>query len=284
MSEKKRQMLPIGIQSFEELRVKKCLYVDKTEDIYKLATNGTAYFLARPRRFGKSLLCSTMKALFEGRKELFKDTWIINSDWQWQEHPVIHLDFNTLKYETPAELKEQIELMIHAIAQQHDVMLDQKTSPGNTLSQLIKALAITGKPQPVVLIDEYDKPIINSLNNLEELGQYRDILYSCYTPLKSLGESLRFVFITGVSQFAKVSIFSALNHLKIITSDAKYATICGYTQEELEHTFGLFIKQAMVEFSYNKQQMLAEIKRWYNGYCFANPIKKPALVLVPDKF
>ena len=275
------QKLPIGIQSFEQLRTEKCLYVDKTKDVYHLATEGVAYFLSRPRRFGKSMLCSTFKALFEGKKHLFEGTWITGSDWQWQEHPVIHLDLSKLAYKNPDELARQIELMVGEIAVQHGVKLNPKTSSGNALGQLIEALSKPGKPQPVVLIDEYDKPIINSLNNLEQLEQYRDMLYNCYGPLKALGEKMRFLFITGVSQFAKVSIFSALNHLENVSCDAATATICGYTQAELEYSFDEHITKATAKFKLTREQMLAEIKHWYNGYSFAKPEDAPERVYNP---
>ncbi len=275
MIEKRLQKLPIGIQDFETLRNGNYLYVDKTKDVYEIATEGVAYFLSRPRRFGKSMLCTTLKALFTGKKHLFEGTWIGSSNWQWQEHPVIHLDFNELEHESPADLKKKLQARLIAIAIKHGINLEKNESPGTLLLQIIKALAAPGKLQPVVIIDEYDKPMINNLGNPALFEAYRDVLYNCYTPLKSLDSSLRFLFITGVSQFAKVSIFSALNHLKNLSGHPQAATVCGYTQAELEHNFADYIVKAAKKIGCSYDEMCAEIKRWYNGYAFMNPADAP---------
>ncbi len=281
MIEKRLPDLPIGIQTFEDLRINNFMYIDKTKDLYEIARTKTPCFLSRPRRFGKSILCTTFKALFEGKKHLFDGTWIATSDWQWQTHPVIHIDFNKIAYESPQNLKQQIQIQIFLIAKSYNIALDQNQAPGTLLQLLVEALNLPGKPQPVVLIDEYDKPMINNLAQPAVFEEYRNVLYNCYTPLKSLDHALRFLFITGVSQFSKVSIFSALNHLKNLSSSPKAATICGYTQAELEHNFAAHIAKAMNKFGYTHDEMLAEIQHWYNGYCFIDPREKKERVYNP---
>ncbi len=279
MLENRLQDLPIGIQTFEELRNNNFLYVDKTKEVYELARIKTPYFLSRPRRFGKSMLCSTFKALFEGKKELFEGTWIATSDWQWQTHPVIHLDLSKMTYETPEELKEALASRLAEIGKMYNLTLDQKL-PGAMLTTLIEQLAAQG-PKPVCLIDEYDYPIITNLNDPTRLDAYREVMQNFYKPLKPCGEFLRFLFITGVSQFAKVSIFSALNHLRILSDLASSATICGYTQAELEQSFAPWITRAANHNNFQKHDLLAKIKKWYNGYCFADPQKAPHRVYNP---
>ncbi len=280
MSQKRLLDLPIGIQTFEELRKNNFLYVDKTKDVYEFARIKTPCFLARPRRFGKSILCTTFKALFEGKKHLFEGTWIANSDWQWQEHPIIHIDINTLVFESPTELRCALQDMLHTMAKQHHVVLPQK-APGAMLQMLVKELAIPGKAQPVVLIDEYDKPIVNNLSKPRLLKAYREMLYNFYTPLKSLDTAMRFLFITGVSQVGRLSVFSALNHLNILSNAPKAATLCGYTQTDLEYNFAEYLDCAAKKLTFTKEHLLAEIKHWYNGYCFTIPEDAPDKVYNP---
>ncbi len=279
MPEKRLQDLPIGIQTFEKLREQNYVYVDKTKDVYELARLTIPYFLSRPRRFGKSLLCSTFKALFEGKKHLFEGTWIASSDWQWQAHPVIHLDLSKISYESPEEFKKLLGEQLANIAISNGLALAIE-QPGNMLSHLIKKLAAKG-PLPVCLIDEYDYPIITHLDENTQLEAYREVMQNFYKPLKPCEEHLRFLFITGVSQFAKMSIFSALNHLRILSSLASAATICGYTQAELEHSFGPWITRAAKHNHIKQADLLAKIKQWYNGYSFADPQKAPHRVYNP---
>ena len=243
------QKLPIGISAFEVMRTGGYLYVDKTEWIHRLVTEGMYYFLARPRRFGKSLLVSTLKCLFEGRQELFAGLWIAEQgEWAWAEHPVIVIDFNSIPATTPEKLERSIAARLTQIAQQYNVAL---AAPYIELQfqELILALQQqTGMPV-VVLIDEYDKPIISHLGRgaagLEIARANRDILKSFFGVLKAaqVATALRFVLLTGISRFSKVSVFSELNNLDDISMQGDYANMLGYTQPELERYFAGYLQQ-----------------------------------------
>ena len=281
MVQKKLQKLPIGIQSFEKLRKKNYLYVDKTKDIYELATTGEAYFLSRPRRFGKSLLCSTLEALFNNKKECFGGTWIATSDWEWKQYPIISLSFARIKHATPKALTENIKTQLDTIAKKYKLKLKQAT-PGKMLDDLIVLLAEKfGENSVVMLVDEYDKPLINNLNDPKEVDAYRKVLKEFYSSLKDLDNEMQFLFITGVSKFSMVSIFSDLNHLESLSLSPNVATICGYTQTELEHNFTDYLIKAEQKFGYSREHLLSEIKRWYNGYCFTQPEDAPERVYNP---
>ncbi|NQY74417.1 MAG: ATP-binding protein [Candidatus Margulisbacteria bacterium] len=268
--------LPIGIQTFEGMIRGNYTYVDKTEYLYKLANvqsndpkaQGGRYFLSRPRRFGKSLLISTLEAIFKGRKELFKGLWIEKSDYNWNPYPVIKLDLSLPSSSDPEALRSGLCKRVKEAAQELQVSLDLNQSPHELLGDLIQSAASTGE-KVVVLIDEYDKPIIDQLKNTEVAKQNREILKDFYGVLKSQDEHIRLVFLTGVSKFSKVSIFSGLNNLNDITMDSKYATLLGYTQEELEHYFEGWISELGESIKMDKQTTLKEIKKWYNGYQFS---------------
>lgn len=230
--------LPIGIQDFEKLRQGHFIYVDKTQYLYQLLQQGNVYFLARPRRFGKSLMISTLEAIFKGRKELFKKTWIESSDYDWQIHPVIRVDMGEMPTkETPEIFKSALLQWLKNIATQYDIALSEPViSLGSCLSELIDTLEKKyGKV--VVLIDEYDKPILDNIINPVAADIMHDILRQFYTILKSQDGNLRFVILTGVTKFSKVSIFSGLNNLQDISLTEKYTSLCGYTQSELETVF-----------------------------------------------
>jgi len=197
--------LPIGVQSFSKMITGGYLYVDKTELLYQLIDEGLPYFLSRPRRFGKSITISTLAAIFEGQRELFKGLWIDNSDWDWQVYPVIRLDMSKADSESPEALKESLRYMLREIAKQYEVTLTDNLSPGLELDQLIKQLANIGKV--VVLIDEYDKPILDVIRSPEIALKNRDILKHFYGILKSEDVNLKFIFLTGVTKFSKVSVF-----------------------------------------------------------------------------
>ncbi len=281
MIQKKLQKLPIGIQTFEKLRTKNYLYVDKTKDIYELATTGEAYFLSRPRRFGKSLLCSTLEALFDNKKKCFEGTWIASSDWEWKQYPIISLSFARIKHATPKDLIENIKKQLNTIAKKYNLELEQAT-PGGMLDSLIILLAEKyGDGSVVMIVDEYDKPLINNLKDPKEVDAYRKVLKEFYSSLKDLDNEMHFLFITGVSKFSMVSIFSDLNHLEPLSLSPNVATICGYTQTELEDNFEEHLAKAEQKFGYTRKQLLAEIKQWYNGYCFTQPADAPERVYNP---
>ena len=264
--------LPVGIQTFSQLIDEGYIYVDKTEDIYNLITGGGKYyFLSRPRRFGKSLLISTLAELFSGNKELFKGLWIYEKI-DWREYPVLHIDFSKISYKTPEILEESLDAVVEKIASDHGIQLNAKLFYKDKFGQLIEKLA--QKEKVAVLIDEYDKPIIDNIGKKDVASQNREILKEFYTVIKACDMFIKFAFITGVSKFSKVSVFSGLNNLYDITIDSKYAVMLGYTQEELS-TYFMPLIEKMVEQEADasgahkesvKADLVRDIKRWYNGY------------------
>ena len=230
--------LPIGIQSFEILRKGDYLYVDKTEFIYKLATEGRQYFLSRPRRFGKSLLLSTMRAYFEGRKELFQGLKIADLEKDWIKYPVFYFDFNQNRYGASADLATVLDLHLSKWEEIYgkNPNIAKENLPSRFNALLEAAHKKTGLGV-VVLVDEYDKSLLESEG--EALEESRTLFKGFFGNLKSCDEHLQFVFITGVTKFSKVSIFSDLNQLNDISLDEDYSTICGITQSEMEETFSV---------------------------------------------
>ena len=256
------EKLPLGLQDFGGLRRGGFLYVDKTEDIFRLATGGKYYFLSRPRRFGKSLLVSTLSALFRGERALFEGLWV-EPHWDWQQrHPVIHLGFSSMGYREIG-LTRAIAARLEEIAAHHGLTL---RAEGNTLRfrELIEQLS-RAHGRVVVLIDEYDKPILDYLDDLPRARAHREELKSFYSVLKDADAHLRFVLLTGVSKFSRVSIFSELNNLTDLTLHPDYTTLLGYTQPELEHFFADRLEALAPRFG-GRASLLNEIKRWYNGY------------------
>lgn len=258
--------LPIGVQNFVELIEKECVYVDKTIYIYRLLQSGaSSFFLSRPRRFGKSLLLSTMKAIFEGRKELFEGLYIYDKI-NWQEpRPVVHLDMSGLDTRSAERFETSISFRLHSMAERAGIGLIAISS-GDRLYELIEKLYAKTGSRVVVLIDEYDKPIQDILHKPDLAAEIREILRNFYTILKLKAEQLHFVFLTGVSKISQVSIFSGLNNLKDLTLDEDYAGICGYTQRELEANFSDYIGQLGSKEALGREQVLEKIKYWYNGY------------------
>ncbi|GHT55103.1 ATPase AAA [Bacteroidia bacterium] len=257
--------LPIGTQSFKKLRQQDCLYVDKTEDIFNLITSGSVYFLSRPRRFGKSLLISTMDALFRCEKSLFEGLYIYDK-WDWtQKSPVIRLDFAKQSFDNSEMLRSSLFSFMRDMAEEHGVVLESPELSDRFAELIAKVHKRTGQ-QVVVLIDEYDKPIIDHLTDLPIADANRKVLKGFFGVLKASDEHLRFVFLTGVSKFSKVSIFSELNNLADISMDSRYASICGYTQDELETCFDEYIARLAETCQLTKSDVLGGIRHWYNGY------------------
>ena len=256
--------LPIGVYTFSDFIENNYIYVDKTKDIYNLfATGGKYYFLSRPRRFGKSLLVSTLKEIFSGNKELFKGLWIYDKI-EWESFPVIHIDFSKISYKTPELLEKSLGKKIKKIAQNYNLRLDSDSNYKEGFAELIEGLSVKNKV--VILIDEYDKPIIDHIDDREIAIKNRGVLKEFYGVIKASDEFNRFAFITGVSKFSKVSIFSDLNNLDDITLDKKYATMLGYTHEELSYYFDNRLEKLAKEFKKEKEYILDSIKTWYNGY------------------
>ena len=269
------QKLPIGESSFENMRTRGYLYVDKTEYVHRMATEGAYYFLARPRRFGKSLLLSTLKCLFQGRKDLFEGLWIAgHGEWEWEEHPVVVIDFNEVNHDTPENLRQSLEGHLMAVAEESRISLDMPFLAPK-FKALIRGLhRKTGMPV-AVLIDEYDKPIIGHLGRgreeMEIARANRDILKGFFGVLKgaTVVPALRFVFLTGVSQFSKVSVFSELNNLNDISMHDDYADMLGYTQEELETCFEGYIQLLAKKLGRSADETRAELAQRYDGYRFS---------------
>ena len=263
--------LPIGIQTIQEIITDGYIYVDKTQFALELIQTGKHYFLSRPRRFGKSLFVSTLKEIFKGNKALFEGCHIAQSNYDWKPHPVLLLNFGDINNKTPEKLEVDLRDALNTIGEEQGIEV-VKPSLESHLKALIKALAKKGRV--VVLIDEYDKPLIDHLHSQEVAEGNRQLLQDFFGALKNLDEYIKFTFITGISKFSKVSLFSGANHLNDISMDAQYAAMMGYTQEELVQYFGQYV-QAIVQ-KKNQQgkpsteeEVLAEIKDWYNGYRFS---------------
>ena len=260
--------LPIGIQDFEYLRTNNYLYVDKTEYIYKLLQHGKPYFLGRPRRFGKSLFLSTLRAYFEGKKELFEGLKIAELEKEWVKYPIIYLDFNVGLLVKTENVSERINVKIKELEQLWGQKTDTEDLASRFEAVIKSAYEQTGK-QVVVLIDEYDKPLINTMNDKTTNEEIRTLLKSFYGVLKSTDAYLRFVFLTGVTKFSKVSIFSDLNQLVDISLDEKYSGICGITQIELEENFVPEITALAETTRKTYEETLFELQKLYNGYHFS---------------
>ena len=250
--------LPIGISDFKELIEGNYIYVDKTEYIYKLINQGKYYFLSRPRRFGKSLLLSTIRYLFQGYKDLFKDLYIYDK-WNWNEtYPILRIDFSHLSITNEKEFEDQMELLLKEIGKEFKYNYQKKYKANGNFHLLIKKCYENYNKKVVILIDEYDKVILDNIENREKVQKIREKLKGFYSVLKGLDEYIKFVLITGVTKFAKVSLFGGLNQLKDISLDPRYGNICGYTQNELQFYFKDYLQNLNLD----------EIKEWYNGYYF----------------
>ncbi len=256
--------LPIGIQSFKKLRDSDFLYIDKTREIHKLLQDkGQCYFLSRPRRFGKSLLVSTLKEIFSGNRYLFTDLWIYDKI-KWEKSQVIMLDFSTISYQTPQELKDSLKRFLDDTAQSHGITLNAEKNYKESLVELIEKLA--GGGRVVLLIDEYDKPVLDHGEHPEIALQNRQILKSFYEALKGADEFLEFVFITGVSKFSKVSVFSGLNNLNDISLDARFSSILGFSDKEMQLHFKDEIAGLGEKWNVPAVNLESKIKKWYSGY------------------
>ncbi|MFN8577999.1 MAG: AAA family ATPase [Candidatus Sericytochromatia bacterium] len=256
--------LPLGKQTFKDLITENNVYVDKTKDIFNLLNDNSKYFfLSRPRRFGKSLLITTLEEIFLGNQELFKGLYIYDKI-EWKKHPVIRIDFNALTYTEGTEgFKRTLTFKLKSICKNYHLNIesnDYKVIFENLIIELSKINKV------VILIDEYDKPIVEVIENIELIKNNKAILKSFYETIKSCDEYIKFCFLTGVSKFSKVSVFSSLNNLKDITLDKKYSTMLGYTQEELKLYFKDRINELSQELEVSYQEAKDILKLWYNGY------------------
>ncbi len=256
--------LPLSVQSFYKMRQGNYLYVDKTEYMLPLIIRGGYYFFARPRRFGKSLLVSTLKEIFAGKQELFKGLFIYDKI-TWDSHPVIHLDLTNISFHEADIFRQSLSSWLDDVAEEYDIPLTKPFLKDKFAELLRKIFKTTGK-QAVVLIDEYDKPIIEYVNDPERASKNKEILRQFYGILKPADEYLRFVLLTGVSKFSRVSIFSDLNNLEDMTLAPQWTTVLGYTRQELERDFDEYLQQFCKTHNLSKPQLLKKIQMWYNGY------------------
>ncbi|MDR2708633.1 MAG: AAA family ATPase, partial [Elusimicrobiota bacterium] len=262
------QDLQTKSQTFETLLTQNFMYVDKTKHVYELAKKDGAYFLSRPRRFGKSLLVSTFEALFENKKELFKGLYIYDK-WQWgAEYPVIKIDFSNINVCSLELLIKDLTQILEKIANKPDNNIDLgQASIEGKFANLIEGLYKKKKEKVVILIDEYDMAITENLSKSYEIQEsIREVLRGFYRILKGCDAYIKFIFLTGVTKFSGLSLFSGLNNLNDITLDERYSAICGYTQDELETNFDQYIEALANKYGFSKKEILREIRTWYNGY------------------
>ena len=266
-----RKLYPIGIQTFEEVRKLDNLYIDKTEYIYRMThTDGKYFFLSRPRRFGKSLLVSTFQSYFEGKKELFEGLAIEKLEKEWNTYPVLHFDLSKGKHME----KEQLNRYLLDIIEKQEARFDCKSNKIDVnirLDDLINAVYQKTGKQVVVLIDEYDAPLLDVAHEKEKLDELRNTMRNFYSPLKGNESMLRFVFMTGITKFSQLSIFSELNNIKNVSMDEPYAGICGITKEELLTQMSDDIDALAGHLELSREETIQELKDHYDGYHFCWP-------------
>ena len=258
---------PIGIQQFEKLREDEWVYVDKTRQVYELVQGGSCYFLSRPRRFGKSLLLSTLEAYFQGKKHLFEGLAIENLEKEWTVHPVLHLDLNAKPFTKLQDLYDLLNAQLYLYEQEYEsVAID--TSIEGRFRALIRAAKLKTGRNVVVLVDEYDKPMLQAIGNETLQTEFRNALKAFYGVLKSADGDLRFAMLTGVTRFSKVSVFSDLNNLEDISMMPQYHDICGISEKELHSTFDAEVGKLAQANGQTKEEAYLELKRRYDGYHF----------------
>ena len=260
---------PIGIQTFEEIKKSGYLYIDKTEYIYRMThTNGKHYFLGRPRRFGKSLLVSTMQSYFEGKKELFEGLAMQQLEKEWTEYPVLHFDMSGGKHMEKEQLEEYLQDMLDEQAALLGLDIEKKSPNLRFKDMILQLNERTGK-QVVVLIDEYDAPLLDVAHETEQLDVLRNVMRNFYSPLKKYEPYLRFVFLTGITKFSQFSIFSELNNITNVSMDDEYAGICGITKDELLEQMSEDIDCLARKLQISKEETAEKLKEHYDGYHFS---------------
>lgn len=269
--DKRLKFLPLGIQTFAKLVTNDMLYVDKTRLIYELVTNPNGVFLmTRPRRFGKSLLVSTLEEIFRGNRALFNGLWIAESEYQWEEYPVIRLDLSAESVDSAEQLRAFLSRLLQEVAEDYGITL-RDTPPSAQLRQLVRALA--RQNSVVILVDEYDKPILDHLTQDAVLAVQNE-LKGFYTTIKSLDRYLRFVFITGISKFSRVGIFSGLNNLRDISHEARFSTLLGITEQEIDRYLTEYVQQFAHQKGWATADLRMTLRHWYNGYCFSEDCER----------
>ena len=269
--DKQLKKCPLGVQTFEKVIEEDLLYVDKTQYIYSLAQNYSCVFLSRPRRFGKSLLASTLHSYFAGKKELFKGLAIEKLETEWTEHPVLHFDMSTAKHMDKETLEQELNGKLSDYEEIYGKSKTGKTKLNQRLESLIvNAYAQTGS-KVVVIIDEYDAPLLDVVHEDEVLPQLRQVMRNFYSPLKACDPYLRFVFLTGITKFSQMSIFSELNNLKNVSMMPEYAGICGITLEELQTKLTDYIDALADNLNLTREQAVQVLGKRYDGYHFSWP-------------
>ena len=274
-----KRKYPVGIQSFEKLRKEGYLYVDKTQLVYKMITEGVPYFLSRPRRFGKSLLISTLAAVFEGRRELFEaftteqgieqpQLFIATTDWKWEKYPVLRFDFSAGDLSTIEDLDVLIDQTLKGYEDQYGIM-PSTTHPNIRMINLMRTLHKDTGKRVVVLVDEYDNFILHSLGDAEKVKQARQRFQNVFGPLKAEDDHLQFAFITGISKFSQMGVFSKLNNLNNISMQAAFETLCGISEEELTTYLRPDIELMAQRNGTDYDGMFARLKKHYDGYHFS---------------
>ena len=260
-------LYPIGIQNFEDLRNGGYVYVDKTDKIYSLASSGKYYFLSRPRRFGKSLLVSTMEAYFQGKRELFRGLAMETLEKEWKEYPVLHLDLSGASYTSREVLDSKLANALDIWERQYDIQKRYSAASVRFANVIDAACEATGQ-QTVILIDEYDKPIIDNLDDPELQEYYRSALQGFYSVLKSKDGQIRFGFLTGVTKIGKMSVFSGLNNLNDISMESGYADICGISEDDLHKYFPESVSELAEANGMSEGQCYDRLAEMYDGYHF----------------
>ena len=260
-------LYPIGIQDFEKIRKDGFVYVDKTDMIFKMAQKGGYYFLSRPRRFGKSLLVATMEAYFSGKKELFDGLAIADLEKDWIQYPVLRFDLTGQSYMKPTDLDDTLNAQLSGYEKRYGISEKAETAASRFRILIETAFAKTGRPV-VILIDEYDKPIVDNLGNEALTDTFRGQLQGFYSVMKAKDGFIKFGFLTGVTKIGKLSVFSGLNNLKDISMDARYADICGISEKDLKNYFGESVKELAEANGLSEQECYAELARMYDGYHF----------------
>jgi len=258
---------PIGIQNFEEIRRNSYVYVDKTRWMWKMINEGKYYFLSRPRRFGKSLMVSTLEAFFSGQRELFKGLYADTVEWDWQQYPILHIDFNPEKYDTAEALIIVLERTLGEWEHTYEPRVIEKTIAGRFDRIIRTAFEKTGR-QVVILVDEYDKPLLQAIGNESLQKEYRNTLKAFYGALKSCDRYIKFAFLTGVTKFGKVSVFSDLNNLKDISMLPKYTNICGISEQELHDIFDDSVTALASSNDITKEECYERLRLDFDGYHF----------------
>ena len=266
-----RKLYPIGIQTFEEIRKNDFFYIDKTEYVYRMThTNGKYFFLSRPRRFGKSLLVSTFLSYFEGKKDLFEGLAIEKLEKDWTEYPVLHFDMSLGKHMEKEQLNRYLIYILENNERKFGIKCDSP-DPNVRLANLMKSIYKQTGKKLVVLIDEYDAPLLDVAHEEENLDALRYVMRNFYSPLKAADPMLRFVFMTGITKFSQLSIFSELNNIKNVSMDEPYAGICGITKEELLTQMSEDIDELAGKLKLTREETIQELKDHYDGYHFCWP-------------